>query len=75
MTKERFSHLLDTTPGIGVKATTSEGYEVLYFYEDFDGPATGIDRAMKQLYPQMNKGILKSLVFVEGKASREGVTA
>lgn len=71
MTQERFSHLLDTTPGIGVKVTTASGFEVLYFYEDFDGPATGIDRAMKQLYPQLNKGIFTSLVFVEGNSSRQ----
>lgn len=75
MTKERFSHLLDTTPGIGVKCTTSDGFEVLYFYEDFDGQATGIARAMKQLYPQLNKGIYTSLVFVEGKGSRQEATA
>lgn len=70
MTQERFSYLLNTTPGIGVKVTTASGFEVLYFYEDFDGPASGIDRAMAQLYPQLNRGALTGIVFIEGKGAR-----
>lgn len=65
MTQEHFDYMLRTTPGIGVKATTNFGTEQLFFYEDFDGPTTGIDRAMKQLYPQLNAGKYTKLVFVE----------
>ena len=65
MTESRFNYLLDSAPGIGVRATTSSGSEVLYFYEDFTDPGDGINRAMSQLYPQMDRGIFTKIVFVE----------
>ena len=68
MTDSRFAHLLKTAPGTGVRAVTAAGNELLFFYEDFDGPGTGIQRAMRQLYPQLHKGLYKSITFVEGKA-------
>ena len=70
MTDSRFAYLLKTAPGIGVRATTAAGNELLYFYEDFDGPGTGMDRAMSQLYPQLNKGLYTGLVFVSGESNR-----
>ncbi len=67
MTREELNAKLDRTDisGIGVECVTADGSEILYFYEDFDGPATGIERAMKQLYPLMNKGKLQKLTFIE----------
>lgn len=65
MEREHMEHLLRTAPGIGVEATTKSGSTVYYFYEDFDGPADGIRRAMRQLYPQMDRGNLTSLKFIE----------
>ncbi len=41
MTDERFNRLLETVPGIGVKVTYANGGENNFFYEDFDGPASG----------------------------------
>lgn len=70
MTEKRMRHLLDTTPGIGVEVKTSEGFIQHYFYEDFDGPATGIQRAMRQLYPQLNKGHLTAVKFIENAARK-----
>lgn len=64
MTEKHMRHLLNTTPGIGVEVKTSEGFTVYYFYEDFDGPATGIQRAMKQLYPQLDRGSLARVTFI-----------
>ena len=65
MTQERMRALTKTTPGIGVISANAEGLEICYFYEDFDGPASGIKRAMSQLYPLMDKGIIKTLCFIE----------
>jgi hypothetical protein len=64
-------HLLETCPGIGVEATTATGNTIYYFYEDFghelDGgtPGNGIDRAMHQLYPLLNKGKIARVTFIE----------
>jgi hypothetical protein len=70
MTEKHMRHLLDTTPGIGVEVKTSEGFIQYYFYEDFDGPATGIQRAMQQLYPRLNKGLLTAVKFIENTARK-----
>ena len=67
MTREQLSAKLDRTDisGIGVECIAANGSAVCYFYEDFDGPATGIQRAMKQLYPLMHKGQIQKLTFIE----------
>lgn len=65
MTEKHMQHLLDTVPGIGVEVKTAEGFTVHYFYEDFDGPGTGIRRAMAQLYPQLDRGVLTRVTFIE----------
>ncbi len=65
MTEERMNRMMETTPGIGVKVTRDNGNEVCYFYEDFDGSGSGIKRAMEQLYPLHDKGIIKKLCFIE----------
>jgi hypothetical protein len=70
MTEKHMQHLLDTVPGIGVEVKTAEGFTVHYFYEDFDGPATGIQRAMQQLYPRLNKGLLTAVKFIENTARK-----
>lgn len=70
MTKERFQHLLDTVPGIGVSVVVLGGVQDYYFYEDFEGPGSGIQRAMKQIYPSMYKGHIESATFIQGRGSR-----
>ncbi len=65
MTDERFNRLLETVPGTGVKVTYADGGENNFFYEDFDGPATGVKRAMAHLYPLHDKGIVKTMCFIE----------
>ena len=69
MTRERMSRLLELYSGIGVvsKYVCEDGVEreMCYFYENFDGPTDGIKRAMKQLYPLMDKDVIRSLCFVE----------
>lgn len=64
MTESRFDMVFATTPGTGAICTTPDGREVLYFYEDFDGEGTGIDRAMAQLYPMLRKGVYSKIAFV-----------
>lgn len=64
MEREHMEHLLRTTPGIGVVVTTKSGNTLYYFYEDFDGPSDGIQRAKRQLYPQLDKGNLSALKFI-----------
>lgn len=65
MTRERMDALLLRCNGIGVVATNPNGHEMCYFYEDFDGPASGIKRAMAQLYPLQDAGVIKKLCFIE----------
>ena len=67
MTREQLNAKLDRTDisGIGVECVTAGGSVVFYFYQDFDGPATGIQRAMKPLYPLVNKGKIQKLTFIE----------
>lgn len=65
MTRESMNYHLQTMPGIGVITLTAEGNEICYFYEDFDGSASGIQRAMSQLYPLQDKGKIKRICFVE----------
>ena len=67
MTREQLNAKLDRTDisGIGVECVSADGSAVCYFYQDFDGPADGIQRAMKQLYPLMDKGKIQKLTFIE----------
>lgn len=59
-----FTQLLQTRPGIGVKATTRYGETVFFFYEDY--PAShGISRAMSQTYNAMQKGTLIAATFID----------
>ncbi|NBI10238.1 hypothetical protein D1641_09475 [Colidextribacter sp. OB.20] len=75
MTREQLNAKLDRKDisGIGVECVSPNGNTIYYFYEDFDGPADGIKRAMKQLYPLMNKGKIAKLTFIE--RHREEATA
>lgn len=64
MPEWEFTHLLQTRPGIGVKATTRYGETVFFFYEDY--PASpGISRAMSQTYNAMQKGTLIAATFID----------
>lgn len=67
MTKEQLNAKLNLKDisGIGVRCVSADGAEIYYFYQDFDGPASGIKRAMKQLYPLMDKGKIQKLTFIE----------
>ena len=66
MTEKRMRHLMATTPGIGVEAVTRYGDHLCYFYVDFPDSG-GIDRAMKQIYPALDKGDFKRVTFLEGR--------
>lgn len=70
MTKDRFQHFIDTVPGVGVSVVLCGGVQDYYFYEDFDGPGSGMFRAMKQIYPSMDKGHIESATFIVGKGGR-----
>lgn len=67
MTREQMNAKLDRKDisGIGVECVGPSGNTVYYFYEDFDGPTDGINRAMSQLYPLMDKGKIEKLTFIE----------
>lgn len=70
MSIEQFNHLLKTTPGIGVNVTTANGQPFRYFYKDNGEEAGGIRRAMTELYPLMDQGIISGLTFIEGEGAR-----
>ena len=64
MTKVEMLAKLKKHKGVGVEVVTASGNEVCYFYEDMED-STGIDRAMKQIYPQMHKGKFTKVTFIE----------
>ena len=65
MTRERMNRLLELYPGTGAETTNANGNIICYFYEDFkDNPETGIDRAMRTLYPLLYRGVIKSVKFI-----------
>lgn len=65
MTYEHMRYLLNRFNGVGVITSNSKGDEICYFYEDFESDTDGIKRAMKQLYPLVEKGKLYKVTFVE----------
>ncbi|WP_461879683.1 hypothetical protein [Fusicatenibacter sp.] len=63
MTKVEMMAKLKRHKGVGVEITTATGSMIYYFYEDFE-ESTGIDRAMKQIYPKMNNGKFAKVTFI-----------
>lgn len=49
--------------GVGVEVLTDTGNKAFYFYEDLED-STGIDRAMKQIYPLMHQGKFSKVTFI-----------
>lgn len=64
MTRAEMLAKLKSHKGVGVQVETNSGNEVCYFYEDMTD-SKGIVRAMKQIYPMMNKGKFTKVIFVE----------
>lgn len=60
MTKIEMMAKLKRNKGVGVEITTSTGNLIYYFYED----STGIDRAMRQIYPKMDNGKFAKVTFI-----------
>lgn len=67
MTRTELNAKLNRTDitGIGVECISNSGETICYYYQDFDGPGSGIKRAMSQLYPLMHKGKLAKLTFIK----------
>lgn len=63
MEKARMEHLMKIKSGVGVEVTTPNGNTSYYFYEDYE-TELGIARAMRTLYPQQDKGKIKSITFI-----------
>lgn len=65
MTKESMMAKLNRKDitGVGVKVTTSEGYEIYYFYEDF-GEDKGIDRAARQFQNSIDRGTVIKAEYI-----------
>ena len=63
MTKSEMLTKLKNYKGVGVEVVTTSGNKVCYFYENMTD-SKGIDRAMKQIYPMMNKGKFTQVTFV-----------
>lgn len=63
MTKVEMMAKLKRNKGVGVEITTATGNMIYYFYEDFED-SNGIDRAMKQIYPQMDNGKFSKVTFI-----------
>ena len=52
--------------GVGVEVVKNDGNKDFYFYENFENRNDGIERAMKQLYPMQDKGLIQSISFIDG---------
>lgn len=67
MTREDMRSKLDQKDisGIGVKAYYTEGSQAYFFYEDFDGPGTGMRRAAQQFAHEVRRGTVKNFSFIE----------
>lgn len=63
MTKVEMLAKVKKYKGIGVEITTATGNMIYYFYEDFED-SSRIDRAMKQIYPQMDSGKFAKVTFI-----------
>lgn len=63
MTKVEMLAKVKKYNGIGVEITTATGNMIYYFYEDFED-SSGINRAMKQIYPQMDNGKFTKVTFI-----------
>lgn len=63
MTKVEMMAKLKRNKGIGVEITTATGNMIYYFYEDFED-STGVDRAMKQIYPKLDNGKFAKVTFI-----------
>lgn len=63
MTKVELLAKLKKYKGVGVEVVTASGNEIFYFYEDLED-STGIDRAMKQIYPLMHQGKFSKVTFI-----------
>lgn len=65
MTKESMMAKLNRKDiaGVGVKVTTSEGYEIYYFYEDF-GENKGIGRAARQFQSAIYRGAVRKAEYI-----------
>lgn len=67
MTKEEMTAKLnrEDLSGIGVKVSYADGHQDYFFYEDFDGPGSGMNRAALQLAHDVKRGTATSFSFVE----------
>ena len=63
MTKVEMLAKLKRYKGIVVEITMATGKMIYYFYEDFEN-SKGIDRAMKQIYLQMDNGKFAKITFI-----------
>lgn len=65
MTKESMIAKLNRKDitGVGVKVTTSEGFEIYYFYEDF-GDDKGISRAARQFQNAIDRGTFRKAEYI-----------
>lgn len=73
MTHEDLSAKLarEDLPGIGVKVSYADGHQNYFFYEDFNGPGSGMDRAALQLAHDVKRGTVESFSFVESQSGVE----
>ena len=63
MTKIEMLAKLKCHNGVSVEVLTETGNKAFYFYEDLED-STGIDRAMKQIYPLMHQGKFSKVTFI-----------
>ena len=67
MTHEDLSAKLtrEDLSGIGVKVSYADGHQNYFFYEDFNGPGSGMNRAALQLAHDVKRGTAASFSFVD----------
>ncbi len=72
MTDKHLDFLLNNYSGIGVIIEKKDGSILRYFYQNFESPTDGIERARKQIRPLLDKGIYRKVIYVESSKNYKG---
>ena len=72
MTDKYLDFLLNNYSGIGVIIEKKDGCILRCFYQNFESPTDGIERARKQIRPLLDKGIYRKVIYVESSKNYKG---
>lgn len=72
MTDSHFNYLLNNYSGTGVIVERTDGSTLRYFYKNFDSATDGMERAISQIKPLLDKGYYKKAIYVESSKLFKG---